>query len=144
MESLVRIQSVHNGLYLDHVYGLDVNDAPLTYVPLMPESPFQLWRLIPVGDDSSYCYVMSESTGRYIDLLGYNSEPGARIGLWERNYTSNQRWQFLEQLDGSYLIQCEFSTHVMDIQGCREEPGGLVTAHPPHGVNNQLWRLRLI
>lgn len=144
MESLVRIQSVHNSLYLDHVYGLDVNDAPLTYVPLSLDSPFQLWRLIPVAAESEYCYIMSESTGRCLDIWGFDDAPGARIVLWERTNKCNQRWRFLEQPDGSFLIQCESPANVMDVQDCRIDPGGLITAHPAHGGPNQLWRLRLI
>jgi hypothetical protein len=100
-----KIKSLSNGLYL----GLEGNNAnpgsKMISAPYQSSSQNFVINVEPefaplLNEEEAEYLVFSERSGNVLDILGWNSTSGSRVGLWENLLAQNQKW-ILQSVSGN-------------------------------------------
>jgi len=99
------------------------------------------WKLVPT--DSGFVEIVSESTGKVLDLPGSNPDDGAKIQQYTLNGGQNQQWQFADEPDGFVKIVSRSSGKVLEVPGGAPDDGVQIeqSTSLPTGDQHQHWRL---
>lgn len=83
-----------------------------------PNNATQQFRLEEVNNITiqNSCLIVSNYSGKVIDVPGATEKQGERIVVWERNRRWNQRWYF-QKVGSVFLIKNILSGHCLDIAG---------------------------
>jgi len=125
-------------------YCLDVEDECLIIKSFKAGVESQRWQ----RDADGYIRQVHDRN-KVIDIFALNREPGAKVGLYEKNDGVNQQWQYEYINDGPappdhrrlFHIVSDMNNKVIDIKSASCEPGAEAVmwskADPP--TMSQLW-----
>jgi mannan endo-1,4-beta-mannosidase len=91
--------------------------------------------------DMSAILIVSQSSGKVLDVPGSSSTNGTRIQQFTSNGNANQRWQFVHVGSGLWKIVSESSGKVLDVPGFSTTDGTQIQQFTDNGGSNQRWRL---
>eukprot|EP00914_Ancora_sagittata_P000406 GHVO01001110.1.p1 GENE.GHVO01001110.1~~GHVO01001110.1.p1 ORF type:complete len:222 (+),score=30.56 GHVO01001110.1:1-666(+) len=120
-------------------FCLDVDDDNNVCVqPYRPDAANQQW-------DFRGPYIGIRGTDQVLDIADHNTEPGARITVWEESEGENQNWHIDHVATKFFTIKSKMHGKVMDVKGWCEgdepTPGKKIIMYSSKGdaQDNQLW-----
>ena len=84
---------------------------------------------------------MKGKSGMCLDMNGASKANGAQMIVWGKNGGNNQKFTFLKQKDGSYVVKSVNSGKVLDVNGASKAWGQNVIQWQANGGANQKWRI---
>jgi hypothetical protein len=88
-----------------------------------------------------YYYIVSQSSGKVLDVAGGVCDDGASIIQWPLHGGVNQQWRLEPAGNGYVRIVSRLSGKVLDVAGGVNDDGASIIQWPWHGGANQQWRL---
>jgi len=81
------------------------------------------------------------ASGMALDDPGSSTSPGVQLNTWTPSSSSNEKWTFAEQPDGSYEIVNVLSGLCVDVSGGGSNAGAMIDQWTCVGSTNQLWKV---
>jgi hypothetical protein len=86
-----------------------------------------------------YYRLVAQHSGKYADINGVSTAPGARLQQWAPTGGANQQFDFLDAGDGHYRIRARHSGLVLQVASSAS--GADITQQSDNGGAAQQWRL---
>ncbi|MEY9939027.1 RICIN domain-containing protein [Streptacidiphilus sp. MAP5-3] len=81
------------------------------------------------------------ASGMALDDPGSSTSPGVQLDTWTPASSSNEKWTFAQQPDGSYEIVNVLSGLCVDVNGGGSNAGAVIDQWTCVGSTNQLWNV---
>ena len=82
--------------------------------------------------------------GMALDDPGSSTSAGVQLDTWTPASSSNEKWTFAQQPDGSYEIVNALSGLCVDVDGGGSNAGEAIDQYTCVGSSNQLWNLTIL
>jgi hypothetical protein len=92
--------------------------------------------------ESDWYAIISEHTGKCLEVAGWSREPYGRIQQWDFHGGDNQLWWVEEVGDGTYALSSKHSGKYLDVLGNGLDNGTPLVQYDWHGGDNQRWWIR--
>lgn len=92
---------------------------------------------------SPWVKLVTRYSGKCADVPGGAQVPGAQLQQYSCHGGPNQRWAFMPNSDGSYLIRNLATNMCLDVSGNAITDNAAVGQWPCHGQPNQRWRAEI-
>ncbi len=86
-------------------------------------------------------YIVSESSGKVLDVSGYSSEDGAKVHQWENLSSYNQQWDVTDLGNAIWSIRPAHSKKSLDVSGWSKNDGTAIHQWSYTGYVNQQWKI---
>ena len=96
------------------------------------------WAVAPNLDGTTHTLTAS---GMALDDPGNSTSPGVQLDTWTPSSSSNEKWTFAQQPDGSYEIVNVLSGLCVDVNGGESTAGTAIDQWTCVGSSNQLWNV---
>lgn len=93
-------------------------------------------------DNGIYLIESSTDTSKTLEIPRSSLVPGEKLGVWNKNSTVNQKFEFTYRDNGYYTISAVHSDKYLDISGGSKNDGAEVIQWNYHGGNNQQWKIQ--
>ncbi|SET45265.1 rhamnogalacturonan lyase family protein [[Clostridium] polysaccharolyticum] len=131
-DGVYMVRNVNSGLYLDVNNGVAANDTNIQQWGASSAGSYNSWR---IEKDASGYYTFYSLVGDgktfVMDVYGRRKDNGTNIALYISQGSDNQKFELVQQTDGSYAIL----TKITGSQSCVE----VVNAYTNSGANVQQW-----
>jgi len=108
---------------------------------------YQKWTVVPnvpseTGGDFSYHNITSARSGYAypIDVLNFSMSSGAKVILYNGDYSSNEQWRLVYEGNGCYTIRNRESGLCLDLESKNSKAGTKIVQRAYTGENRQLWK----
>ena len=143
IDGTYKIMNVNSG----HLMGLASNPSNWTSVTQRRNGTANIlqWQVTPVpetiGGDFSYYYItLNTGKGMVLDILNWNLNAGADVGVFQGGLGTNEQW-YLEYADsGAFYIRSRFSTKCLEVKGGSSAVSANVQMGEFSGAKYQQWR----
>ena len=93
-------------------------------------------------DNGIYLIESSADTSKTLEIPRSSLVTGEQLGVWNKNSTVNQKFEFTYRDNGYYTISAVHSDKYLDISGGSKNDGAEVIQWNYHGGNNQQWKIQ--
>ena len=93
-------------------------------------------------DNGIYLIESSADTSKTLEIPRSSLVTGEQLGVWNKNSTVNQKFEFTYRDNGYYTISAIHSDKYLDISGGSKNDGAEVIQWNYHGGNNQQWKIQ--
>lgn len=93
-------------------------------------------------DNGIYLIESSADTSKTLEIPRSSLVTGEQLGVWNKNSTVNQKFEFTYRDNGYYTISAVHSDKYLDISGGSKDDGAEVIQWNYHGGNNQQWKIQ--
>lgn len=93
-------------------------------------------------DNGIYLIESSADTSKTLEIPRSSLVTGEQLGVWNKNSTVNQKFEFTYRDNGYYTISAVHSDKYLDISGGSKDDGTEVIQWNYHGGNNQQWKIQ--
>jgi hypothetical protein len=90
---IYQFQILHSSQMMSLYRGELNNGTWIIQYPMIKESTVQNFQLRG-SDEKDYYYMISESSGKAVDIYGMAKNDGANVVIWDLNNGYNQKWYF--------------------------------------------------
>ncbi|MEW1690512.1 RICIN domain-containing protein [Streptomyces sp. NPDC091265] len=96
------------------------------------------WAVAPNLNGTTHTLTAS---GMALNNPGGSTSPGVQLNTWTPSSSSNEKWTFAQQPDGSYEIVNVLSGLCVDVEGGGSNAGAAIDQWTCVGSSNQLWNV---
>lgn len=93
-------------------------------------------------DNGIYLIESSADTSKTLEIPRSSLVTGEQLGVWNKNSTVNQKFEFTYRDNGYYTISAVHSDKYLDISEGSKNDGAEVIQWNYHGGNNQQWKIQ--
>lgn len=93
-------------------------------------------------DNGIYLIESSTDTSKTLEIPRSSLVTGEKLGVWNKNSTVNQKFEFTYRDNGYYTISAVHSDKYLDISEGSKNDGAEVIQWNYHGGNNQQWKIQ--
>lgn len=93
-------------------------------------------------DNGIYLIESSADTSKTLEIPRSSLVTGEKLGVWNKNSTVNQKFEFTYRDNGYYTISAVHSDKYLDISEGSKNDGAEVIQWNYHGGNNQQWKIQ--
>lgn len=93
-------------------------------------------------DNGIYLIESSADTSKTLEIPRSSLATGEKLGVWNKNSTVNQKFEFTYRDNGYYTISAVHSDKYLDISEGSKNDGAEVIQWNYHGGNNQQWKIQ--
>ncbi|MDY5632192.1 MAG: LamG-like jellyroll fold domain-containing protein [Bacteroidaceae bacterium] len=104
---------------------------------------FLQWKVTPLrtsGDFSYYTFVLNTDNDLYLDLLNWNFNSGADVGVYPGGGNVLEQWYLEYAGQGAFYIRNRYSTKCLEVEGGKTTAGAKILLGEFTGQPNQQWR----
>lgn len=143
------IISKGNGLYLD-IPNSKAGNGSNVQVWTQNGAKNQEFKFIKQDDNKGtktinngiYLIESSTDTSKTLEIPRSSLVTGEKLGVWNKNSTVNQKFEFTYRDNGYYTISAVHSDKYLDISEGSKNDGAEVIQWNYHGGNNQQWKIQ--
>lgn len=143
------IISKGNGLYLD-IPNSKAGNGSNVQVWTQNGAKNQEFKFVKQDDNKGtktinngiYLIESSTDTSKTLEIPRSSLVTGEKLGVWNKNSTVNQKFEFTYRDNGYYTISAIHSDKYLDISGGSKNDGAEVIQWNYHGGNNQQWKIQ--
>lgn len=143
------IISKGNGLYLD-IPNSKAGNGSNVQVWTQNEAKNQEFKFVKRDDNKGtktidngiYLIESSTDTSKTLEIPRSSLVTGEKLGVWNKNSTVNQKFEFTYRDNGYYTISAVHSDKYLDISEGSKNDGAEVIQWNYHGGNNQQWKIQ--
>lgn len=143
------IISKGNGLYLD-IPNSKAGNGSNVQVWTQNGAKNQEFKFVKQDDNKGtktinngiYLIESSADTSKTLEIPRSSLVTGEQLGVWNKNSTVNQKFEFTYRDNGYYTISAIHSDKYLDISGGSKNDGAEVIQWNYHGGNNQQWKIQ--
>lgn len=143
------IISKGNGLYLD-IPNSKAGNGSNVQVWTQNGAKNQEFKFVKQDDNKGtktinngiYLIESSTDTSKTLEIPRSSLVTGEKLGVWNKNSTVNQKFEFTYRDNGYYTISAVHSDKYLDISGGSKNDGAEVIQWNYHGGNNQQWKIQ--
>ena len=143
------IISKGNGLYLD-IPNSKAGNGSNVQVWTQNGAKNQEFKFVKQDDNKGtktinngiYLIEPSTDTSKTLEIPRSSLVTGEKLGVWNKNSTVNQKFEFTYRDNGYYTISAVHSDKYLDISEGSKNDGAEVIQWNYHGGNNQQWKIQ--
>lgn len=143
------IISKGNGLYLD-IPNSKAGNGSNVQVWTQNGAKNQEFKFVKQDDNKGtktinngiYLIESSADTSKTLEIPRSSLVTGEKLGVWNKNSTVNQKFEFTYRDNGYYTISAVHSDKYLDISEGSKNDGAEVIQWNYHGGNNQQWKIQ--
>lgn len=143
------IISKGNGLYLD-IPNSKAGNGSNVQVWTQNGAKNQEFKFVKQDDNKGtktinngiYLIESSTDTSKTLEIPRSSLVTGEKLGVWNKNSTVNQKFEFTYRDNGYYTISAVHSDKYLDISEGSKNDGAEVIQWNYHGGNNQQWKIQ--
>ena len=143
------IISKGNGLYLD-IPNSKAGNGSNVQVWTQNGAKNQEFKFVKQDDNKGtktinngiYLIESSTDTSKTLEIPRSSLVTGEKLGVWNKNSTVNQKFEFTYRDNGYYTISAVHSDKYVDIREGSKNDGAEVIQWNYHGGNNQQWKIQ--
>lgn len=143
------IISKGNGLYLD-IPNSKAGNGSNVQVWTQNGAKNQEFKFVKQDDNKGtktinngiYLIESSTDTSKTLEIPRSSLVTGEKLGVWTKNSTVNQKFEFTYRDNGYYTISAVHSDKYLDISEGSKNDGAEVIQWNYHGGNNQQWKIQ--
>ena len=143
------IISKGNGLYLD-IPNSKAGNGSNVQVWTQNGAKNQEFKFVKQDDNKGtktinngiYLIESSTDTSKTLEISRSSLVTGEKLGVWTKNSTVNQKFEFTYRDNGYYTISAVHSDKYLDISEGSKNDGAEVIQWNYHGGNNQQWKIQ--
>lgn len=143
------IISKGNGLYLD-IPNSKAGNGSNVQVWTQNGAKNQEFKFVKQDDNKEtktinngiYLIESSTDTSKTLEIPRSSLVTGEKLGVWNKNSTVNQKFEFTYRDNGYYTISAVHSDKYLDISEGSKNDGAEVIQWNYHGGNNQQWKIQ--
>ena len=143
------IISKGNGLYLD-IPNSKAGNGSNVQVWTQNGAKNQEFKFVKQDDNKGtktinngiYLIEPSTDTSKTLEIPRSSLVTGEKLGVWNKNSTVNQKFEFTYRDNGYYTIRAVHSDKYLDISEGSKNDGAEVIQWNYHGGNNQQWKIQ--
>ena len=143
------IISKGNGLYLD-IPNSKAGNGSNVQVWTQNGAKNQEFKFVKQDDNKGtktinngiYLIESSADTSKTLEIPRSSLVTGEQLGVWNKNSTVNQKFEFTYRDNGYYTISAVHSDKYLDISEGSKNDGAEVIQWNYHGGNNQQWKIQ--
>lgn len=143
------IISKGNGLYLD-IPNSKAGNGSNVQVWTQNGAKNQEFKFVKKDDNKGtktinngiYLIESSTDTSKTLEIPRSSLVTGEKLGVWNKNSTVNQKFEFTYRDNGYYTISAVHSDKYLDISEGSKNDGAEVIQWNYHGGNNQQWKIQ--
>ena len=106
-------------------------------------SRYMQWVVAPIeknGDYSYYTFTLNTGNGMVLDILDWNYNGGADVGVYQGGLGTNEQWYLQYAGNGAFYIRSRYSTRCLEVANSATTMGANVQMGNYTGAKNQQWR----